>query len=48
MACSILVPQLRIEPVLPTVEVQSPNDWIDREFPLTYYFYYQICKYSKI
>ena len=40
-ACGILVPQPEIEPVLPAVEEQTPNYWITREVPPTYYFYIQ-------
>ena len=32
MACGILVPQPRIKPRPPAVEVQSPNHWTTREF----------------
>ena len=32
MVCSILVSQPGIEPVLPAVEVESPNHWTAREF----------------
>ena len=34
MACEILVPQPRIEPMPPVVEVQSLNHWIAREIPV--------------
>ena len=40
-ACGILVPQPEIEPVPPAVEEQTPNYWITREVPPTYYFYTQ-------
>ena len=33
MACGILVPQPRIEPEPPAVEVQNADCWITREFP---------------
>ena len=33
MACRILVPQPRIEPAPPGVEVQHPNHWTTKEFP---------------
>ena len=33
-ACCILVPAPWIEPVPPTVEVQSPNRWTSREIPI--------------
>ena len=33
LVCGILVPQPRIEPATPAVDVQSPNDWITREAP---------------
>ena len=33
LVCGILVPQPRIEPASPAVDVQSPNDWITREAP---------------
>ena len=32
-ACEVLVPQPRIKPASPAVDVQSPNDWITREAP---------------
>ena len=34
MACGILVPQQRNEPVPPVVVAQSLNHWIDREVPV--------------
>ena len=39
LACGILVPRLGIKPVLPAVEVQSPNHWTPREFPPEASFY---------
>ena len=33
VACRILFPQPRIEPVPLAVEAQSPNHWTAREFP---------------
>ena len=33
MACAILIPQLEIEPMPPTVEAQSPHHWTTREVP---------------
>ena len=34
MACGVLVPQPVIEPILPAVEVWSPNRWAAREVPV--------------
>ena len=38
VACGILVPQPRIEPATPEVEVQSVNHWTAREVPLLHFF----------
>ena len=35
-ACRIFVPQLGIEPGSSVVNVQSPNHWTTREFPIVY------------
>ena len=40
-AYGILVPQPETEPVLSAVQEQTPNYWITREVPPTYYFYIQ-------
>ena len=37
-ACEILVPWLGIEPRPPVVEVQNPNHWITREFPIHVFY----------
>ena len=34
MACGILVPQPRAEPITPAVEAYSPNPWTTGEIPL--------------
>ena len=43
MACGILVPRPRIEPVPPAVEAWSPNHWTARKFPdLAFLFLSQV------
>ena len=37
VAHGILVPWLEIGPMLPTMEVWSPNHWTAREIPETYF-----------
>ena len=37
VSCRILIPCSGIKPVLPAMEAQSPNHWINREVPTGYF-----------